>query len=346
MESTVQTRPLGKSGVTVPAMGVGTMLWLPGGSITKETIMGTYAACLDRGLSFFDTAEIYGNGASERVLGECLKKDGRPAMLASKFAPPSKMNPLAQKRSTVSPGSPRALLEALDGSLHRLGVDHLDLYQMHVPPSKGTIADYMDVMAEAVKAGKVRAVGVCNFSEAQMREAHAALARHGIPLATAMVGYNLLRRWPETNGTLAACKELSVSVIPYAPLAEGVLTGKYRARGKRVPLGYKVALYFGHLNITKDRQDSMALVQRMLTRPRELDGRRLEPLFRVMDDIAAAHVKTLAQVAINWLMTNEDVCVIPIPGMKSARQVDEDIGALGWRISKKERQRIDEATHL
>jgi aryl-alcohol dehydrogenase-like predicted oxidoreductase len=334
---------LGKSGVIVPAMGVGTMLWTPGGSISEKTIMETYGACIDNGLNFFDTAEIYGNGSSERVLGKCIKQDGRPVLIATKFAPPSPMNPLTQKRNTVSKDSPKALLEALNGSLRRLGVDRIDLYQIHMPPSKNTIADYMDVITEAVRVGKVRSVGVCNFNGIQIREAHSALAKHGIPLATAMVGYNLLRRWSETNGVFAACKELGISVIPYAPLAEGVLTGKYRAKGKRVPFGYKVALYFGHLNITKDRQDSKSLIHQMFSKPLELDGKRLEPLFRAMDAIAAARGKTLAQVAINWLLTNEDVNVIPIPGMKNIRQVSDNLGALSWKLTKEERNCIDMA---
>lgn len=339
----MEQKELGKSGVMVPAMGVGTMLWTPGSSITEETIMETYAACLDNGMNFFDTAEIYGNGSSERVLGKCIKNDRRSALIATKFAPPSSMNPLTQKRRTVSKDSPEALLEALDGSLARLQVEHIDLYQMHMPPKNGNVSAYMDVMAKAVKSGKVRAVGVCNFNEAQIQEAHSALAKHGIPLATAMVGYNLLRRWPETNGTFKVCKELGITVIPYAPLAEGILTGKYRAKGRHVPLGYKIALYFGHLNITKDRQDSKLLIQRIFSKPLELDGKRLEPLFQAMDEVATVHDKTIAQVAINWLLTNEEVCVIPIPGMKNVKQVSDNVGALGWAMTKEERARINKA---
>lgn len=332
---------LGKSGVYVPQMGVGTMLWTSEKPQDKEQIMHTYKTCLDNGLDFFDTAEIYGNGVSERILGECIRKYGRDVLIASKFAPPSRMNPLTQKRRTVPTDSPRALIEALDGSLERLGVDHLDLYQLHVVPSKNTITDYMDVMAEAVLSGKVRAVGVCNFSAEQIREAHSALERHGIPLATAMVGYNLLRRWPETNGTFAACRELGVSVIPYAPLAEGILTGKYRAKTSHVPFGYKTALYFGHLNITKDHTDNKSMLSRIFSKPPELDNKRLEPLFAVMDKIAAEHGKTLAQVAINWLMTNDEVSVIPIPGMRSPKQVSDNLGAAGWELTKSERSRLN-----
>ena len=331
---TIETRVLGKSGVIVPAMGVGTMLWTPNKSLTEEDIMKTFSACLDNGLNFFDTAEIY--RGSEQIIAKCKKRDNRPVMLASKFMPPSSMNPLKQKRTTVSADSPRALLEALDNSLLRLGVDYLDLYQMHSPSTKNTIAEYMDVMAEAVKAGKVRAVGVCNFSGEQMREAHVSLAKHNISLATAMVGYNLLRRWPETNGVFDTCKELGVSVIPYAPLAEGILTGKYRGK-KKVPLGYAVATYFGHLNFTKERDDSGSFIKRLFTKPLEINKKKIEPLFKVMDKIAIEHGKTLAQIAINWLLTNEDVCIIPIPGMKNVRQVNDNVGTLGWSLTKEER---------
>jgi aryl-alcohol dehydrogenase-like predicted oxidoreductase len=338
--SKIEMRELGKSGVMVPAMGVGTMLWRPNRSMAEETLREAYKTCLDNGLNFFDSAEIYG---TEPLLGDCIKKDGRSAMVATKFAPPSKMIPGQQKRTTVPPDSPKALLDALNGSLTRLGVDHIDLYQMHAPPSKNTIADYMEVMAEAVRAGKVRAVGVCNFSEVQIREAHAVLATHSIPLATAMVGYNLLRRWPETNGVFAACKELGVSVIPYAPLAEGVLTGKYRSGKKKVSIGYAATFYFGHLDITRERNDSVPFIRRLFSQPRELNKKKMEPLFLVMDEIAAAHGKILTQVAINWLLGNEEIGIIPIPGMKNIKQVNENIGALNWKMTNEERSALEKA---
>jgi aryl-alcohol dehydrogenase-like predicted oxidoreductase len=323
-------------------MGVGTMLWLPNKSLTEDDILKIYTTCIDNGLNFFDTAEIYGFGKSETAIGKCIKKDGRPVMIASKFAPPSKMMP-PLKREKFPADSPRALLEALDGSLFRLGINHIDLYQVHMPPSKNTISDYMDVMAEAVKAGKIRAVGVCNFSKNQIREAHTALSKHSIPLATAMVGYNLLRRFPETNGVFDVCKDLNIVVIPYAPLAEGILTGKYRTGKKKVPLGYAIALYFGHLNITKDREESVSFLSRLLTKPIELNNKKMEPLFIVMEEIASENGKTLAQVAINWLLTTDNVCVIPIPGMKNEQQVNDNMGALNWNLTKEERDRINEA---
>jgi aryl-alcohol dehydrogenase-like predicted oxidoreductase len=267
------------------------------------------------------------------MLGECLKEDGRSIIIATKFAPPSSMIPLSPKRSTFPKKSPHALIEALDGSLKRLGVSYIDLYQIHAPPSHNTIEDYMDVMAEAVNARKVRAVGVCNFNASQIRKAHARLTQHGVPLATVMVGYNILRRYPENNGVFAACNELNIALIPYSPLAQGILTGKYRT-GKRLSLRYRAIIYFGHLNIVKEREDSTRLIRRLFTKPRELDNKKLEPLFKVLDEIAGAHNKTLAQVAINWLITTEEVRVIPIPGVRNL---------LGWQLTKEERALINSA---
>ena len=143
MISKLEQRKLGKSDVVVPALGIGTMMWNFSKSNTKEDILQAYSTCLDHGLNFFDTAEMYANGDSERMLGECIKKDSRPVIITSKFAPPSSMIPVAPKRATVPKESPRALIEALDGSLQRLGVDTMDLYQMHVPPSHNTIEEYL-----------------------------------------------------------------------------------------------------------------------------------------------------------------------------------------------------------
>ncbi len=330
---------LGRTDVEVPAIGVGTMLWLPKNDEEKEKYYETYTKCLDNGINFFDTAEIYGNGKSERLLGEFQKRDGRKILISSKFAPPSKMNPLTQKRKTVSKYSPEALKEALDGSLTRLGVDCIDLYMIHVPPKKGNIAAYMDAMALAVKEGKIRAVGVCNFSSKQIEEAHLALEKHGIPLAVVMVGYNILRRYPETNGVFDVCKKYGISIIPYAPLAEGTLTGKYR--NKKVPFMYKMTSYFGHLDITKERNDNVPFIKRLFSCPRECNIKKMEPLMVELEAIAKEHDKSIAQVSLNWLLTNPDVDVIPIPGMRSSKQAESNIGAIDFELSSEERKRIN-----
>ncbi len=329
----------------LPKMGVGTMMWanMPGALQTDEQAYETFKSCLEHNLTFFDTAEMYGNGASEERLGRCIKKYGKEIQIADKFAPPSDIIPSAPKRKNVSEKSPEALMEALDNSLLRLGVDTIDLYQMHAPSKYNSISDYMDVMAEAYRQGKIRAVGVCNFSSAQIQEAQTALNRHGLSLSTAMVQYNLLHPTPEINGTAKICHDLDIGLIPFAPLAEGILTGKYRG-DQKVPIGYAMTIYFSHLGITDKSRREIPLSKRLFSKPIELNKKKMEVLFTKMDKIAEEHGKTLAQVALNWLLSCDSTRVIPIPGIKTPKQVESNIGSLDWSMSKKERDLLSEIT--
>jgi len=155
------------------------------------------------GVTLVDTAEMYGNGASERIIGEILCEgafQGRP-VIATKFAP------LPYRFSAKS------LLSAVDKSLERLGIETIDLYQIHFPSPIFKINALMDVLAETVKAGKVRRVGVSDYGADQMRRAHYRLASHGVSLASNQVEYSLLRRAPETNGVLEASRDLGVTLI-------------------------------------------------------------------------------------------------------------------------------------
>lgn len=318
-------------GYQFPPLGIGTMLWVPKNESEKEQYFQTFEYCLDHNLNFFDTAEVYANGSVESVLGEFIKRDGRPVKISSKFAPPSKMNPAAPKRENVPSDSPEALSEALDGTLERLGRSSIDLYLMHTPPKSGNISDYMDVMAREVEKGRIKAVGVCNHNRDQIEEAALALEKQGISLSAAMVGYNLLRRYPETNGVIDMCKKHGVTLIPYAPLAEGTLTGKYR--NAKVPLQYFITSYFGHLNLTKERDDDVPFLKRLFSKPRECDTKKMEPLMQTLEKIAAEHGKTIAQVSLNWLVTNPEVQVFPIPGTRNVKQAKSNLGAVGWCLS-------------
>lgn len=308
-------RQLGKSGIVVPALGVGVWSWGDkstwgyGTSYTRADISQAYKACLDAGLNFFDTAEIYGNGESERILGECMREDGRPVIVASKFAP-------LPNRFSAS-----KLLDALDATLQRLGVSSIDLYQVHWPYTFLNKTALMDMMAKAFNAGKIRAIGVSNYNVAQMRQVHARLARYGIPLASNQVHYSLLHRKPEDNGVLDACRELDVALIAYSPLQQGLLTGKYRAGQK--------------FSITGMRRFSRAYGTAGLN--------KIEPLLQTMESIAQARNKTNAQVALNWLL-KKDEHIIPIPGAKNLRQATDNAGAIGWRLSHEEFRQIDQAS--
>ena len=191
----------------MPALGVGTNRWncdTPDQSRLGDTL----AAALDAGMGFFDTAEIYNHGQSEIALGEAARQDGRPVLLASKFAPFPHRVTAAQFAS------------ALEKTLERLGRDSLDLYYLHFPSFLRGVGAWMKAMAGAVKAGKIRAVGISNCDVAQMRQAVGALARYGIPLAANQVQYSLLHRKPETDGVLGACRQMNVALIAYRPSAE------------------------------------------------------------------------------------------------------------------------------
>jgi aryl-alcohol dehydrogenase-like predicted oxidoreductase len=196
-------RALGASGLTVSPLGMGTNKWASGKN--DQAAFETLQAYLDEGVNFFDTAELYGFGKSERLLGACLKQDGRPTIIASKYMP----MPF------------HGFQRALGGSLARLGAPTIDLYYLHFPLTK--IEAVMDQMAHAVQAGTIRAVGVSNCNVAQMRRAADRLARYHIPLAANQVYYNLLYRQPEVNGVLDACRELNVALVAYRPLASGRL---------------------------------------------------------------------------------------------------------------------------
>ena len=201
-------------------LGVGTWQWGDrywrfGGEYALSDVEDAYGVSREAGIDFFDTAEIYGRGKSESILGALVGRDQGPVVVATKFAP-------LPTRWTA-----RHVAQALDASLKRLGMSRVDLYQIHWPYSLMRIDMLMNALADQVEAGKVRAVGVSNYSERQMRQAHSVLARRGIPLASNQVHYSLLHRAPEQSGVLKACQELDVRLIAYSPLEQGILTGKY-----------------------------------------------------------------------------------------------------------------------
>jgi len=265
-------RSLGTSGMRVPALGVGTNRWGRRGKGADE-LLPVFSAALDAGANLFDTAEVY--LGSETTIGECRRRDPRPALLVSKFAPyPTRL-------------SARSFHKALEGSLTRLGTDSVDLYLIHFPFSLLGIGILVDRLAEVARAGKARAVGVSNFSARQMYAAAERLERHGIPLAANEVQFSLFHRDPEGNCVLEACRELDVALIAYRPLAGG-----------------------------RSPQEGSAL------------GRTLA-------GIARAREKTVAQVALNWLL-RKDEHVLAIPGATSVAHVRENVGAVGWTLDDDE----------
>jgi aryl-alcohol dehydrogenase-like predicted oxidoreductase len=302
--------------LNVAPLGVGawawgtTRLWGYGREYNRSDVGRAFRASMAEGVSLVDTAEMYGNGASERIIGEILREgdfEGTP-VIATKFAP------LPYRFSAKS------LLDAVDKSLERLGLETIDLYQIHFPSPILKINSLMDALAETVKAGKVRQVGVSNYGADQMQRARDRLASHGVSLASNQVEYSLLQRAPETNGVLAACRDLGVTLIAYSPIAKGLLTGKYSPGGDR-PSG---------------------LVRRMGRAFGEQNLKKVEPVVNILREIGEAHNKQPAQVALNWLITQKHT--FPIPGAKNERQARQNAGSLGWEMAREEAEKLELAT--
>jgi len=302
-------RTLGKNGIAVSPIGIGTWAWGErgwgfGDSFGESDIHAAFHASLDAGVNFFDTAEIYGTGDSERYLGKYLSASGKKIVIATKYAP-------IRMRF---PG--RNVLSALRGSLNRLGVERVDLYQIHWHDRLMSMKLLARGFSGAVKDGLATAVGVSKFTVPLMKQFRDELGRHGVPLASNQVHYNLLHREPERNGVLDACRELDVALIAYSPLAMGVLSGKYSEI--HPPPGFRAARYPADF----------------LKRIRDIIG--------LMREIGSAHGgKTPSQVAINWVISKG---AIPIPGAKNAAQATENCGAMGWSLDADEIRALEAAS--
>ncbi|MEK7326655.1 MAG: aldo/keto reductase [Chloroflexota bacterium] len=302
---------LGQTNLRISALGIGAwqwgdrFFWGYGQSYTDADLQAAFAETLNAGINFIDTAELYGPWTSERKLGEFIRTSAtrEKVVVATKFFP----FPWRLRRGD--------LVRALRQSLKRLGLPQVDLYQTHRPSPPVPVETWMEAMADAVGDGLTRSVGVSNYSADQMKRSHDTLARRGIPLASNQVEYSLLNRLPERNGVLATCRELSVTLIAYSPIAKGILSGKYTPG--RLPPGLRAMRY---------NREYLA---------------RVQPLIGLVKEIGEAHGKTPSQVALNWLICKG---AVPIPGAKNVRQAQENAGALGWRLSESEIAALDKAS--
>jgi len=298
--------------LTIPLMGVGTWAWGDkstwgmGGYDTDldyDTITEAWRTSIDAGVTLFDTAEVYGKGESERIIGRLRRDDperATRAVIASKFMPqPWKLN---VKRSLVA---------AAHASVERLGVESIDLYQIHGPISLRGHAALAEALAAAHAEGLVRAVGVSNYSVSETRKMDAELRKRGLRLASNQIEFSLLRTMPETSGLLATCAELGVVPLAYSPIGQGRLTGKYSASNPPP----------GNRNFSSH---PMA---------------KIDEIVAVQRRVGEAHDgKTPSQVALNWIIAKG---AVPIPGAKNGAQAADNAGALGWSLTSDEVAELD-----
>jgi aryl-alcohol dehydrogenase-like predicted oxidoreductase len=334
---TIEYRPLGTTGIKVASMGVGTQAWGAtsfgyGTTFTEKDVLAAFKASLDAGVNLFDTSDSYAKGASEKLLGKFIKDDGRPVIIASKFTQSKWYDPGNYK-------SHKDVLPALDKTLQNIGIRTLDLYQLHYPEAPNKINGYLDALAETVKSGKAKAIGVCNFNAERLQHACEYLDKQNIPIASNQIAYNLIFRHPETNGILKTCNELKVSPIAIFPLAEGILTGKYRVGSAEYPRNVKMIMKVLQLDLFSTGYKQFWL-KSLFKKPYQLEKEKLEPLFALMFEIAKSHNATIVQVALNWLLMSHPK-MIYIPGAKNLRQAGDNLASLKWNLKFDEFQKLN-----
>ena len=297
---------LGKSDLVVSSVGLGTWQWGSrrywgyGKSYGKEDVIRIKDKAIELGINLFDTAELYGRGMSEELMGEIMPKENG-IVVATKYWP---------FRLTSN-----SVFKSVEKSLHRLSLKTIDLYQVHWSNPTNSLGKLMRNMERLIRDGKIRYIGLSNFSVKGVEEAQSYLSFADI--VSNQVPYSLISREPERNGLVDYCSRNRIAIIAWSPLEQGLLTGKYRPGMKSSGL----------------RRLRPAFSQRNL--------RKLKPFMDTVEAVSVGHSKTPAQCALNWLLRRDNVVVIP--GASSPKQVEENCGAVGWSMTDEDVQRLQRA---
>jgi aryl-alcohol dehydrogenase-like predicted oxidoreductase len=311
-QSATARTTLGTTDIEISALGLGiwswgeSLIWDYGKDFDREDVNEAWQASIEGGITFIDTAEAYGFGRSERILGELLQEGQDRYQVATKFLPfPWRLFPSQLER-------------ALMGSLRRLQRQKVELYQIHHPLPLRAPAIWLRAMAEQHQLGRLDAIGISNFNLERTKEAAKTLADFDLPLAANQLEFSLLDRTIEHKGLLQYCHDHGITVIAYSPLAQGLLTGKYSEQNP--PPGPRSR------------------------RSNEKTWRRLNPLLAAMKRMAQAHGdRSPAQVALNWARAKGTV---PIPGAKTKVQALDNAAALEWELEMDEVAELDELSYF
>jgi aryl-alcohol dehydrogenase-like predicted oxidoreductase len=314
MPSKVIMRRLGKTDIQVSSIGLGAMQFSGGKSyfrfylsaIPIEIEDEVVKVALESGITWIDTAEVYGSGESERAVAHALTAAGispGDVIITTKWLPIMK--------------SAKSISRSAEKSTRRLEPYPIDLYLVHQPYSRSSVRAQMDAMADLVDSSVIRAVGVSNFSSEKMTSAHEALADRGIPLATNQVRFNLLDRSIESNGILERAKELGVTITAYTPLGMGILTGK--------------------LHSNPELFNSMPRFRRMALRRRI---KKSQSLVDLLEEIAVEQEATAAQVALSWAINYHGDTIVAIPGASKAYQAEHNAGAMHISLSSEQMESL------
>ena len=298
----MEYRKLGSLDVSLVGIGCNNFGWRTDAAGTRAVV----EAALDAGVNFFDTADMYGGGQSEEFLGQALKGRRQRAIVATKFG--------LKMGEGMEGARPEYVRQALDASLRRLGVETIDLYQIHRPDPNTPIGDTMEALNDAVKSGKVREIGCSNFSAELLREARTTAGPQRF--VSLQNEYSLLKREPEAE-VLPECARTGVGFLPYFPLANGLLTGKYR-KGNPFPESSRGKDGFGPKIFT---DENLAIVERLIA-------------------FAEARGHTLLELAFSWLAARPEVCSI-IAGAKTVEQVRSNSRSASWKLTAADLADVD-----
>jgi len=300
----MDTRRIGSLEVSVVGLGCNNF----GRRLDFDATSAVVDAALEAGITFFDTADTYGGTKSEEYLGRALGRRRDDVVVATKFG--SRID--EQRRGA----SPEYVRQAVEDSLRRLGTDRIDLYQLHWPDPEVPIGETLGALDELVKAGKVREVGCSNFSAEQLREAEEATREGATRFVSVQNEYSLLHREPERE-VLPECERLGVAFVPYFPLANSLLTGKYR-RGQAAPSGSRLDSSRGEKMLT---EENLAVVERLI-------------------EFSASRGHTILELAFSWPLRLPTVASV-IAGSTSAEQARGNAAAAGWQLTDEKLNEVD-----
>jgi len=296
---------LGRKGPKVSEIGIG--MWQAGGKSWGQDVADldcqkAMERAVELGINLVDTAEVYGEGHSEEVVGRTIREAGRDHVFIATKVGGDHLRP-------------RDVERACRGSLKRLGIREIDLYQIHWPSvwDQVPLTETMRALERLQRQGRIRHIGVSNFAVRDLEEARSALSRTDV--VSNQIQYSLLHREPEAE-LLPYCVQEGIAILAWSPIAKGLLAGKYSATRR-----------------PKDRIRS----EEALFKPANL--RAMHPLLGALQEVARAREKTPAQVALRWLADHPGV--VPIPGVKRPTQAEENAGAAGWSLTRAERARLD-----
>jgi len=309
----MEYRNLGPTGLKVSIVGIGCNNF--GRRCDAATTKDVVDAALDNGVNFFDTADVYGTGQSEEFLGKAIKgRDRTQVIIATKFGSPMGEGSLNRGASR------RYIMNAVDASLKRLGTDYIDLYQQHVPDPSTPIEETLRALDDVIRAGKVRYVGNSNFSGWQIADAHWTARHNGLnTFVTAQNLYSLMDRRVERE-VAPGCQQYGLGILPYFPLASGLLTGKY-SRGAEPPQGTRLAMWGDRARAALSDQN-FDVVEKL-------------------DNFARQNGHTILELAMSWLASMPHISSV-IAGATSPDQVKQNAEAASWRLTAEEMAEVAE----